>query len=123
MRPIKYRQPLIDMRTKDFKGFHYWGYEGTTFTAPAATGGYANTGNLSDEITPIKCTDGVFAYENDIVASVDIDGDCIYYEVRWFEEWNGWCLWNVTPESVEEITPYAELRIVGNIYETPEYMQ
>lgn len=120
-REIKFRQPLIDMKSKDFKGFHYWGYDGTTFIAPMTATNYANTGNLSDESIGTPDKNGDEIYGGDIVQDIYDKQPLI---VRFNENLCGYYPFSdIDGEGYFVSMNMGDVEILGNIYENHKLLE
>lgn len=152
MRPIKFRQPLFDLKG-NFTGFHYWGFMkddfvGDSFIGPA---GYLNAKqrsnrNRQQEYTGLKDRNGTDIYEGDVVrfalwwfdgtereseltGVVKYNPELLSYELSgitnpdWIGHVGG-------KEGDTDNTPFAFFRfegddfeVIGNIHQTPELLK
>lgn len=131
MRDIRFRQPLIDSKTKDFVGFHFWGFGCNGFESPVLhlrglRGKYADTANLSDAYTGLLDKHGKEIYEGDYIRFFDDDnhthlieyrGGCFgYHPDRFFGiipfGINDHFEWGITNQSMK-------VEVIGNMYENP----
>lgn len=130
-REIKFRQPVFDHNEK-FVEWHYWGYvKNGIFTTP-------NIGSESFQYTGLKDENGKDIYEGDIVAKfyksngkptneVYLEEPIVYgtYDIgcngqEYTFEIHGF---HVKDEYLYSEIINGNVKVIGNIYETPELPQ